>query len=764
MERRTFIEIAASGLGIAALGDPFLLAQDSEHQNVVFPFGTHVYREPSLPLEQIRADLPLLKHLGFNMIKIQESWAVDERKEGEISLDNVLRVVSDARDNGLNVYFGVTMEQAPAWLWQKYPDAYLVYNTGEQHFDQLQYVIPADGKPGPCWHHPGAREAATRFLKVVGREVGRFDNVLVWNVWQEIGFWPMRPGKLGFCYCANSLREFRSWLQVRYGSIAKLNDAWKSGYASFEEATPPRMAKDLPPQLDFRYFMDDVYISDVLCWKAEALRASDPVHRPVFAHSDAAMTGSGQQWRHAESLDFFGGSCYPAWRPFESWDAGQGPAGGTIDPTAGRYAELWSSILLRFDYLRCATPGGKIWAAEFQGGPVVRGLHRRRVPDAADIQRWILGSLAAGVQGICFWNHRAEIFWREEFGFGLLELEGNEITPRAAEAGRLAKAVNRHAALFSQGLVPQAEVAILISEELFHFHEATHSEEYFAAPVDHLAHTIRGTYKSLWDHGIALDFLEESQLAKRGLSYKVLFLPFPVSLKPSLIASLRDYVQQGGVVVSEACPGRLSEYGLAAPGAMPPVLRELFGVTHQDVVIIREPKNGAIWTGNEQAYGDTTEYRDLHGTGPLQGQDLMPAYVLQTINRVTAMAILQDDDRTVGSVHSFGKGSAYLIGTLLGHATLSYNDSRNGNFLAALLKQHGVFSDRIGKLQRRRRIFGKQAAWFLFNTTESPVEESVPLEGFSEVSDLFSGALSATADRVRVAVNPMSIRCLLLRS
>ncbi len=743
------------------LGGPSFLMQDHEKQ-ALFPFGTHVYREPPLPIEQIRADLPLLKRLGFNMIKIQECWNVDEREAGKITLENVLRVVSDARDNGLYVYFGVTMELAPTWFWQKYPDAYLVYNTGERHFDQLQYVIPADGKPGPCWHHPGAREAATRFLETVGREVGRFDNILAWNVWQEIGFWPTRPGMLGFCYCDNSLREFRSWLGNRYGSVEKLNATWKTGYSSFQEVTPPRVATDLPPYVDFRYFMEDVYISEVLRSRAEVLRRSDPGHRPVFAHSDAATIGSTQQWRYAESLDFFGASCYPAWRPFEAWDAGQSSAGGAVEADTGHYAELWSSILLRFDYLRCATPGGKIWAAEFQGGPIVRGLHRRRIPGAADIQRWVLGSLAAGVQGICFWNHRAEIFWREELGFGLLELEGNEITDRAAEAGRLGKAINRQAALFSQGQVPQSEVAILVSEELFQFHQATHSESYFAPPSEHFAHTVRGIYKALWDHGVSADFLEESELPDRGPGYKVVFLPFPVALNRTLIANLCDYVRQGGVLLSEACPGRMSEYGFATPGEIPPMLRELFGVTHQDVVIIREPKNGTIWTGPELAYGDTEEYRDLHGTGAFRGQGLMPAYLLQTVNRVTAEAILHDEDKTVGTVHAFGKGSAYLIGTLLGHATISYNDARNGNFLFSILKRHGVFGDSIGKLKRRRRVLGEQAAWFLINTTGSPAEESVPLDGYARVSDLLAGELSATAGRVSIAVGPMSIKCLIL--
>lgn len=106
------------------------------------------------------------------MIKIQEVWAYDERREGEIDLSKVSQIVSDARQSGLRVYFGVTMENAPSWLWKKYPDAAMVYNTGEPHYDPTPYVLPSDGKPGPCWHHPQAREAAIRFIEAVGKESG----------------------------------------------------------------------------------------------------------------------------------------------------------------------------------------------------------------------------------------------------------------------------------------------------------------------------------------------------------------------------------------------------------------------------------------------------------------------------------------------------------------------------------------------------------------------------------------------------------------
>jgi len=190
----------------------------------IFPFSTHFYREPSRPLEELLHDMHIVKRLGFNTIKIQESWCIDEKREGEIDLGKVEALVEEAEKLGLYVYFGVTMEQAPAWLWRKYPDCRMVYSTGERHEDPTQYLLPADGKPGFCWDHPGARESALRFIAEVAKRIGRYDNILVWNVWQEIGFWPMRniPGSLGFCYCPYTLMEFRRWLKDKYGSFCLL--------------------------------------------------------------------------------------------------------------------------------------------------------------------------------------------------------------------------------------------------------------------------------------------------------------------------------------------------------------------------------------------------------------------------------------------------------------------------------------------------------------------------------------------------------------
>lgn len=745
---------------LASAYAPPAQASFGSNNATIFPFGTHVYREPHLPLEQFRHDFPILKRLGFTMIKIQEVWANDEQREGEINLSNVSRVVSDARQNGLRVYFGITMETAPAWLWKKWPDANLVYETGQPEDDPTQYVLPADGKPGPCWNHPGARAAAIRFIEAVGREIGKYDNIEVWNVWQEIGFWPMRPGHLGFCFCQNTLPAFRRWLRTQYGSLRNLNCTWKSAYGDWEEIHPPRFSPQVAPTIDWRYFMDNVYFSEVLKWKGDAFRRADPLHRPILAHVAGPVYGGTREWRYAQVLDVLGSSCYPGWTSFGDWDAERPAAGKPIPRFIGLEHELWQGIMMSFDYLRSAKRDGQIWTAELQSGPIIEGLNRhQRVPDSADIQRWVLACLAAGVRGICFWNHRPEIFWQEGYGFGLLNW-GSDTSPRAEEAGRLSQAINAHIDLFTRGEHPQPEVALLVNEDLYHFVEADPSKA-----LKHYAYTIRGIYKCLWDEGIPVVFLDPGQLGKEAKTYKALILPFPVALSRDVIDGLSGYVESGGTLISEACPARFSNYGMASIRSyMAPEILDLFGVTQKHVALIREPNDGDKWTSVTTSYGDTVEYRPLSGQGDFSQLRVTPAYYLQTFIPSKAAPVLTYGAEVAGCLNAYGKGKAYLIGTLLGHGEIAYNDTSNRTFLAAILLRAGVKPDKVGKLNRRRRTLGDQAAWFLFNNTDEIVEETIPFEGFKSTHDLLGEDLAETPAGVHLQIEPVGVRCLILEN
>ena len=747
--------IASSVLAHETFLFPGFAAVDSSGK-AIFPYGTHVYREPHLPLEQFRHDFPVLKRLGFTMIKIQEVWSYDEPREGHIDLSNVSQVVAEARQNGLRVYFGVTMENAPAWFWKKYPDATMVYEDGEPNNDPTPYDLPADGKPGPCWHHPQAVAHGQTFVEAVGKEIGKYDNIEVWNVFQEIGLSPSRTGHLGLCYCQNTLVAFRKWLQTKYGSLANLNSTWLTAYGDWDEIQPPRSSPKLPPTIDFRYFMDDVYLSFSVRWKADAFRKSDPLHRPILAHIGGVNSfGSSTTWRYAQEVDVLGSSCYPGWVTLDEWDALYPTSEKPMSNGTQANHEMSSNVML-FDYLRSTKADGKIWTAELQGGPITEGLNRRRVPSPADIRRWVLSCLAAGVRGVCFWNHRPEIFWEEGYGFSLLDW-GSDTTERAEEAGRIAQGLNEHVELFTKGALEPPSVGIVVSEDNFHFAEGSLHDV-----AQHLNYTVRGNWKSLWKLGIPASFLDITSLPKDNTQFKALILPFPLALSQSSIEALTVYVGNGGTLISEACPGRFSNYGIGFEGAMAPGISELFGAKHEGVFLIREPGHGAKWTIHNLGPRDLREFKYLDGTGIFSPATVFPAFYLQTLLLTTGNPILTYDQEIAGSVRQHGQGKAYLIGTFLGHAGPAYDDWRNAEFLRVILTAAGVTPDRVGTMNRRRRVFGNQSAWFFFNSTEFVIEESVSMEEFTSAKDLLGDDLSQSGRNIQLKVDPISVRCIVL--
>jgi beta-galactosidase len=749
--------LAHSGLFATLPGFSVERADAAAGSNTIFPYCTHVYREPHLPLEQFRHDFPILKRLGFNMIKIQEVWGYDEVHEGNIDLTNVSRVVSDARQNGLQVYFGVTMENPPMWLWKKFPDANMVYATGESYDDPTPYVLPADGKPGPCWHHPEARAAGVRFIEAVNREIGKYDNIAVWNVFQEINFGAVRSEPLGLCYCHNTLAAFRVWLRTRYSTLDALNATWRSSYGDWQEVEPPHLSPKVPPAIDWRYFMDDVYLSFNLKWKAEVFRRMDTLHRPILAHVAGVTPGSTRECRYAEELDILGSSCYPGWREPLAWDFDHGTPDTPLT-AATQATQQVEDILMHFDQLRSAKRDGVIWTAELQGGPITEGLNRLSVPSVEDIRRWVLACLAAGSRGISFWNHRPEIFWEEGYGFSLLDW-GSDTSARAEEAGRISSALNRHAELFVKGSHPQPAVAIVLNEDRLHWAECSlHNFE------EHLQYTIAGIWKSLWRQGITTGFVESAAIPADASVIKVLILLFPLAMGPEEIAALTRYVRSGGTLIAEACPGRFNNYGIGFEGAMAPGVAELFGARSEGVFMIREPGKGAKWTNWQFGLRDSREYRELTGATNFAQTSVFPAFSLQTLKLTTARPLLMYGDEVAGSVNQLGQGKAYLAGTLLGHAGPAYNDWRNGEFLAAVVSRAGVTGDQVGSLNRRRRNRGTSAAWFFFNFKEHAIEESVQLEGFKSARDLLGEDLPVAEGAFRIHVAPLDVCCILLAS
>ena len=721
----------------------------------VFPFGTHVYREPCLDLDGVLRDLPLLKKYGFNMIKIQEHWSADERREGETDFSRVETVVKRAEELDLGVYLGLTMEQAPAWIWRKFPDCHFVTSDGRPHNQPAQYTIPMDGKPGPCWDHPGVRAAAARFIAQLARNLGKYKNIWAWNTFQEIGFWPNSAGVLGFCYCPHTLARFREWLREKYGALAELNATWQINYADWDEVEPPRREEPLAPFIDWRYFMDDVTMARQLAFKTRALRENDPYKRPVFSHADTPRVGSGAEWRWARVGDFFGTSNYPMWNNGHPWDD---PVENEDD---ARRNEIWEEMMLCTDLARGNNGRDRaLWGAEFQGGPISTSLHFGRKPTPNDLRVWMLAGLASGMTGISFWNHRVERFWKEANGFGLLDPIGDS-SERMDAVGRIGAAIQAQGEFFAQAQPPRAQVALLVNEDTYHFFQACNGDV-----IHHYRYNLRGWYARLWRLGIQVDFLDAEDVAAGELAhYRAAILTMPLSLDGDYLARLSKYVEAGGLLIAEACPGRWDKYGWATLTQLVDGGEALFGAKHLELAMVREPADGRRWMPYERRYGEFDTPAVLSGIGKFADMDLRANFYLQRLKPTTGEAILKKDDAAVAVMNRAGAGKAVLLGTFVGFSALAYRecDAGTDRFLEALLAQASVEGDRFGKLLRRRRVWNDREAWFFINPAAGAETANIRKGEFNDVVDLLGDCLlEEKSDAITVQVEATNLACLLL--
>jgi len=135
---------------------------------------------------------------------------------------------------------------------------------------------------------------------------------------------------------------------------------------------------------------------------------------------------------------------------------------------------------------------------------------------------------------------------------------------------------------------------------------------------------------------------------------------------------------------------------------------------------------------------------------------------VETLTPSQSKPILLWQKEVTGVVNSYGKGKVYLIGTFLGHAVATYEDSNTRNFLLRILKDAGVSTELYGKLLRRRRLTDDQEARFLFNLSEKTLTEFCDVGEFSRARGLLGKEMQIKNGKLEISVEPLSVRCIVL--
>jgi hypothetical protein len=325
-----------------------------------------------------------------------------------------------------------------------------------------------------------------------------------------------------FDFSPASLAAMRDWLKAGYGDLARLNDEWGSTFRSWDEIMPmttreavTRADQNFAAWGDFKEWMD-VAFARALKSGSDAVHAADP-----------------------EALSAIEGGQIPGWGGYDysrlatSVDAMElGDEGGSIE------------------MLRSFNPNAVMLTTSFSGGAA--GAHR------------VWRELLRGTRGLILWDSDHQIVGTDDS----VGDRGRDAAPyfREIRNGLGALLINsrRHedpigifyspASMRIDWLIDR----IRTGEDWSRRNADTEDEDNrirvstrnYASAIGHMG---------LQHRFVSAEQVENGDLARAG--YRVLILPWAISLSERAAAEIRKFVKEGGTVIADGEPGTFDEHG-----------------------------------------------------------------------------------------------------------------------------------------------------------------------------------------------------------
>jgi beta-galactosidase len=617
-------------------------------------------REPARHREEWRRDLRTIKSLGFNSIKTWVDWASTEPRPGDFQFAALDQVLTLADEEGLRVILQFYTDSSPEWVGKQWPEASFVTDQGTK--------IGSQAAPGYCIDHRAVRAAMLKFISTTSTRARQHPSLYGFDVWSEphIVNWVWFNSSPEFCYCDFTQAKFREWLRTKYGSLEALNAAWYRTFATWDEVQAPRYGTILSYTdfMDWKTFIADK-LRDDLQAKADATGARGVL--PISSHSDAPAVllsplsgyGNPDDWLMSKVVDFYGTSIYPR------------HASSTAP---------WSPVRLMssLDGIRSAARGKGWWIGELQAGQGATGVRVGTPVTPEDVRLWGWAVLSRGARSISYYAYYPMSSGYESNGYGLIDLDG-QVTDRARAAGKFAATVGANAELLSGAVPRRSQIAVLYDRLAYMAGGNT------VGPGTTVRNSMLGAYRAMYERNIPVDFIHVDDLRSLASNYKAIYLGMPIMLSRAAAAALREYVKNGGTLISEARPAWNDDRGFAnvtIPGAG---LDEVFGAREQQL-----------------RSGDTIVMKgaaDL--TGPLAslaGQTIPGLTFAESLtpSSPSVRVLARFDDGSAAITEStYGSGRAVLIGSFPA-AAFEQDPVKNksaGSLIAALAAAAGVVPD-----------------------------------------------------------------------
>lgn len=565
-------------------------------------FGAAYYDE-YMPVSRVDEDMRMMKEAGMNVIRIAEStWSTWEPRDGEFDFTSLHRMLAGAKKYGISVIVGTPTYAIPPWMVRKYPDILADTHSGPSRYGHRQNMDIT---------HPGYRFHCERIIRKLMEQVQPYDHVIGFQLDNET-----KP----YDTCGErAQRMFRQWLMEKFGTVENINQAfglayWSNSLGSWDDLPDVRGTINNSLAAEFEAFQRNL-VTEFLLWQRTIV---DEYRRPeqFVTHNfdyewrdySHALQPDADQFRAAEAVTVAGCDIY---HPSASFLTG-------------------AEISFGGDLARGLKRGENFFVLETQAqGPV------GRLPWPGQLRLQAFAHLANGANMVEYWHwhsiHNAiESHWK-----GVLS---HDFTPGAVY--QEAKTIGGDLARIGSRLVNlkrTSEVAVLVSNRSL---TGLKWSDSFAGPG--YGDILRWVYDSFFRMNVSVDIVDDR--VRDFSRYKLVVTPGLYCAEDSLIRALREYVQNGGHLLSTFRSFFCDENVKIRTSRQPGGLSGVFGMTYDNFTVPVDVPGAREW---------------MELLRPDEETEILLAYDHPVYAGYAA-----------ATCHSYGSGSAAYIGAMLEESVL----------------------------------------------------------------------------------------------
>jgi len=477
-------------------------------------------------------------------------------------------------------------------------------------------ILPVDDARQPlgfgarlhrCLANPTFRRYSRGITEAMARHYAGHPGVVGWQTDNELSG--------NRCYCDTCAARFRQWLEARYGTLEALNRAWgtvfwSQEYTAWSQVPLPRRtpcgaaAHNPSLLLDYYRFASDIAV-EFHHEQVQIIRKHCPDH--FVTHNFMGLHDKVDYRRLARDLDFVSWDNYPR-----------------------------SSAALAHDVMR-GILGKNFWVMEQKCGHT--GWNTMSpTPRPGQVRAWAWQAVGHGADAVVFFRWRSCRSGTEQFWQGVLDHDGRP-GRRYEEVARLGKELARTGPVLD-GTAPRNEVALLHDYEQIWALQVQPQTPGFSFGV-WLARYHEGLHRL----GVGVDVVgPEADLGR----YRLVVCPPLYLLGDALAERLEAYVADGGWLITSARTGVKNEANVARTEPLPGPLAQVLGVTVEDY----------------DAIGEGINVIELHDGTRFKVGLWCDVLRLEGAQRDAWYKGDFYAGRPAISVHNYGKGRAYYLGTL----------------------------------------------------------------------------------------------------